>query len=244
MRPRTGPRTRRMTSVALATVAALASSAAAGASSPAPPAGEMLSASAVPSELQYGAELTVAGRLLAGGQGAGAATLVLQGEPYPFRRFVTLGRTSTGPDGSFAFAGVRPYRNTRLRVSVEGSPAASSPLLAVTVDPAVAINARSLGPGRTRLSLRVRHTAQGETPAASALWFVAARGTRVFRLAAVTPTQALSPSVTYASAMIDPPSRRFVFRVCLNPAWEHAMGPAATHRPCPEHGFGVRRDVG
>jgi hypothetical protein len=197
----------------------------------------------MPGELKYGAALTVAGRLVEAGQGVSAATLALQGEPYPYRRFVTLARATTGPDGSFAVGGVRPDRNTRLRVTVEGSPAASSPVLAVIVDPAVAIHSQSIGPGRTRLSLRVRHTPQGES-AASVWWFVAARGTRVFRVAAVTPTWALSRSVTYASATISPPSRRFVFRVCMNPSWEDAMGAPATHRPCPEHGFAVRRDVG
>ncbi len=244
MRWRTAPRTRRIASVALATALAPAWGAVAGASSPPSPATRVLSASAVPGELRYGAELTVAGRLVDSGQGVGAATLALQGEPYPSRRFITLAHTTTGPDGSFAFTDVRPDRNTRLRVTVEGSPGPTSPVLAVIVDPAVAINARSLGPGRTRLSLRVRHTPQGEAPSTSAFWFVAARGTRVFRLAAVTPMHALSPNVSYASATINPPSRRFVFRVCLNPAWERAMGTAATHRPCPQHGFGVRRDVG
>lgn len=229
-----------MASIALA----IALSAVAGASSPASPVARMLSASAVPGELKYGGELTVAGRLVDGGQGVGAVTLALQSAPYPFRRFITLGRSMTGPDGSFAFGDVRPDRNTRLRVRVEGSPPATSPVLTVIVDPAVAVNARSLGPGRTLLSLRVLHTPQGESPSTSAWWFVAARGTRVFRLAAVTPTRALSGSVTYASATINPPSGRFVFRVCLNPSWEHAMGAPATHRPCPDHGFGVRRDVG
>jgi len=244
VRWRTAPRTRRITSVALATSLATASGAVAGASSPPAPATRVLSASAVPGELQYGAALAVAGRLVDAGQGVGAAPLELQSAPYPYRRFITLGRTTTGPDGSFAFGDVRPDRNTRLRVTVEGSPATTSPVLGVIVDPAVALNARSLGPGRTRLSLRVRHTPQDAAEAASAWWFVAARGTRVFRLAAVTPTRALSPSVSYASTTINPPSKRFVFRVCLNPPWERAMGTAATHRPCPEHGFGVRRDVG
>jgi hypothetical protein len=241
---RTSPRARRVASLALGAALAPAWSAVAGASSPPAPTARVLSASAVPGELKYGAGLTVAGRLLDAGQGVGAAPLALQSAPYPFRRFVTLGRTTTGPNGSFAFGDVRPDRNTRLRVTVEGSPATTSPVLGVIVDPAVALNARSLGPGRIRLSLRVRHTPQDAAEAASAWWFVAARGTRVFRLAAVTPTRALSPSVSYASTTINPPSKRFAFRVCLNPPWERAMGPAATHRPCPEHGFGVRRNVG
>jgi hypothetical protein len=59
----------------------------------------------------------------------------------------------------------------------------------------------------------------------------------VFRLAAVTATRELSPGVTFASAIVDPPARRFVYRVCLNPPWEDAMGPVSSHRRCPEATF-------
>jgi hypothetical protein len=233
------PHTRRLGSIALV----LASSAIPVASSPAPPAARVLSAAVAPAEIKYGADLTVAGRLTDAGLGVGAASLALQSEPYPSRRFVTLARSSTGADGSFSFAGVRPDRNTRLRVTLEGSTATTSPVLAVIVDPDTTLKARSLGPGRTRLNLRMRHTPWGRSESVSARWFLAARGTRVFRLAAVTPTRALSRYVTYAGATINPPSKRFVYRVCLNPAWERAMGAPATHRSCPEHDFAVRRDV-
>ncbi len=43
--------------------------------------------------------------------------------------------------------------------------------------------------------------------------------------------------MTYASAIVDPPAARFRYRVCLNPAWEAAMGVPAAHGPCPAHGF-------
>jgi hypothetical protein len=127
-------------------------------------------------------------------------------------------------------------RNSRLRVVEEGASAVSSRDLRVLVDPAVAINARRLGPGATRLSVRIRHAVEGGS-SSSALWFTAGRGTRVFRLAAITPTRELAPGVSYASAVIDPPARRFAYRVCLNPAWERAMGPPAAHGPCPRHDF-------
>jgi hypothetical protein len=207
------------------------------------PAAFKLSAVETPGELAYGARLTVAGHLANVGQGVGGATLELQADSYPFRGFAAVAHLTTGPDGSFAFTGVRPDRNTRLRVVVEGSPAVSSPVLPVTVDPRVVIRARSLGPGETHLGLLLRHTLQGGSSSVRAWWFVAARGTRTFRLVAVTPTYERSPGATYASTTIDPPSRRFVYRVCLNPTWEHAMGAAATHRPCPQHDFTVARNV-
>jgi hypothetical protein len=215
---------------------ALAMTSAAGAPAAAPPEAQ-ISASATPAELTIGARLTVGGVLTIGGRGVAGVALALQSEAYPFRGFSTVAHLASGQDGSFSFRGVTVERNSRLRVVEEGASAASSRDLRVLVDPAVAINARRLGPGATRLSVRIRHSVEGGSPSSSALWFTAARGTRVFRLAAITPTRELAPGVSYASAVIDPPAKRFGYRVCLNPAWEHAMGPPAAHGPCPRHDF-------
>ena len=214
------------------------------ASAPASPVGPVLSASVLTPELTYGATLTVTGSFMNGGVGVGAAPLALQADAYPFRGFLTIAHSSTAPDGSFAFAGVRLNRNTRLQVVAEGAQGTTSSQLGVIVDPSAESSARSLGPGRALLRIRLRHTTLGGSAPAVTRWFVAAWGTRIFRLAAVTQTRELSPGLTYASAIVDPPSRRFVYRVCLNPTWEHAMGPAATHGPCPERDFKVPNDVG
>ena len=203
-----------------------------------------LSVSVVPAEVTYGRALTVTGRVLDAGQGVSEAPLTLQANSYPFGGFVTVARLRSAADGSFAFSGVKPNRNTRLRVVEEGLPGATSAVLPVIVDPNAAINAVSLGRGLTRLSLRVGHTPQGESASVRAWWFVAARGTRVFHLAAVTPTRELSPGVTYASATVDPPSKRFTYRVCVNPTWEHAMGAPASHGRCPEHDYTASNGVG
>ncbi len=203
-----------------------------------------LSASLSASELTFGKALTISGRAEEAGRGLAGAALALQGNAYPFRGFTTLAHISSGADGSYAFAGVKLDRNTRLRVIGEGLPTASSAPLTVTVDPSAAINAANLGPGRTRLSIRIAHTLQGGSGSVSARWFVAARGTREFRLAAITPTRELASGLTYASATIDPPARRFVFRVCLNPAWELAMGAPSSHGRCPERDYTVAHDVG
>jgi len=211
--------------------------------SPSPPVGRVLSASVAPGELAYGAALAVTGRLTDAGQGVGGAPVALQAAAYPFRRFATVARLATGPDGGFAFTSVRPDRDTRLRVVAEGPPAAGSGVLTAIVDPVAAINARSLGPGRVYLSLRLSHTLEGGSSSVSARWFLAARGRRVFRLAAVTLTHELARGLTYASVTVNPPARRFVYRVCLNPTWERAMGAPATHRACPEHDFTVPRRV-
>jgi hypothetical protein len=57
----------------------------------------------------------------------------------------------------------------------------------------------------------------------------------------VTATSELAGGVTYASVTIDPPAKRFSYRVCLNPSWERAMGTPSTHHPCPKHDFVLSR---
>ncbi len=206
------------------------------------PVSPVLSATVAPAELVYGATLTVTGALDAAGTAMPVATVELQAEPYPFRGYVTIARQRTAADGSFSFAGVRPDRNVRLRVLVEGASvtatpqarAVSSRQLSVIVDPSVAMNARRLRAGETRLSVRIRHTSLGGAAQVSVRWFVAAKGTRDFRLAAVTSSRELATGLTYASATVDPPSKRFLYRVCLSAAWARAMGPPASHRPCPD----------
>jgi hypothetical protein len=201
-----------------------------------------ITASASPGELTIGAMTGVSGRLSAAGAGVAGVALTLQAAPYPLHAFTPLARVVSGADGSFTFTGVRPDRNTTLRVvSEEGQPTAVvGPPLAVIVDPVVYLRARRLGPGQTQLAMRMRHAVVGAAASVSAWWYVQARGSRVFRLAAVTPTRELSRGLLYASATVDPPSRRFAYRVCLNPPWESAMGASGAHGRCPQHDFVLR----
>jgi hypothetical protein len=216
---------------------ALSILATASAAASAAPLAAQLTASLAPAELTFGAALSVTGRLMSGGHGVPGVLLALQNDPYPFHGFATVARVTSSTDGSFLFTGIRADRNTRLRVVSEGSPGVTGPVLAATVDAKVSGSARSIGPGRVRLTLRVLHTIIGSARSMHAWWFLAARASRVFRLAAVTATRELSPGVTYATVVVDPPVRRFVYRVCINPPWESAMGPVDTHRGCPETTF-------
>jgi hypothetical protein len=219
--------------IGLALVILLSAATPAPAAQPAPE----LVASLSPSELTLGAALTVTGRLMSAGQGLPGVPLALQIDPYPFRGFATIAVVTSSADGSFSFQGIRPDRNSRVRVVSEGATAVTGPVLTAIVDPKVSGSVRSLGPGRVRLTVRVRHAIAGATRSVSAWWFLAARASPVFRLAAMTATRELSPGLTFASVIVDPPVRRFVYRVCLNPSWQRAMGPAAAHRRCPEATF-------
>lgn len=218
--------------------AAVVPAVSASASSPAagPPA---VSASASPAELTIGTPLTVSGHI---GEGIPAmSTLVLQASPYPYSSFRTLAHTTGAADGSYSFTGIELDRNTRLRVMMQDTPALASAQIPVTVDPLIALNALSLGPGRTRLSIRMHHAAFPPSNPESATWYLAPRGSERFHLSATTLTHELSPAVTYASAIVDPPSDRFAYRVCLNPPWEPAMGSPATHGACPDRDFTLPR---
>jgi hypothetical protein len=213
----------------------------AGKAVPAPGIGE-LAASLSPAEVTLGEAQLVSGRVRAAVNGPGGVRLTLQADPYPFRRgFTPIAHTTTAADGSYSFPGIRLDRNTRLQVVLEGSPAPTGPVLAATVDAKVSGSARSLGPGRVRLILRVRHTPTARPSAPSVWWFLAMRPGRVFRLAAVTHARETSPRTTSASVIVDPPARRFVYRVCLNARWEKAMGPPDAHRRGPEATFVLGR---
>lgn len=166
------------------------------------------------------------------------AALALEAAPYPYRAFGVVSRTTAGADGGFVFPRFAPSENTRLRVTATG--AASSPTIDLLVDPRVALASRSLGPGRVRLSLRIAHVPYAHEPALAARWYLAAQGSDVYHLAATATTHELPGNVTYAAAIVDPPTRRFRYRVCLNPPWEAAMGPARAHGACPPGGFRLR----
>ena len=227
------PRARLCLGLLAAAVVALLPAGASGAGA------DELTAVASARELPYRAPLTLSGLYTHGGAPVAGAPLALQADVYPYRAdpgFVTLARASTAADGSYSFAPVELERDVRLRVLAEGTPARSSDVQ-VFVDPLAALGAADLGAGRERLSIRLTHADFGAATPFSARWFLAARGSRHFQLADVTQTRELSTGSTYASATVDPPAKRFSFRVCLEPAWRLAMGPPAARRTCPSGDF-------
>jgi hypothetical protein len=247
-----------LTGVRTALPAALAALALLGAAAPAPaaapgpgPAGAaavepVIAATVAPAELALGASVTVTGSIAAAVAAPGSPSpaapvlLALQADPYPYRGYTTVARVQATPGVAFSFTGLRPDRNTRLRVVLDADPAIAAAALGVIVDPRVATASRSLGPGQTLLSIRLRHTRLGGATTTDVWWYVQAHGSRVYRLAAVTPSRELAAGLLYANATIDPPSSRFNYRVCLNPAWEGAMGAPGAHGRCPGHDFLLR----
>lgn len=227
-----------LTGLALAVSAAPAASPPAVISTPA-----VISATVAPAELTIGASASVAGTISEAGNPVAGAALALQADGYPFGEYVTVARQGSGADGGFAFTGLALDRDTRLRVVLESSPTTVSETLPVIVDPGVAVSSRTLGPGKTRLSIRVAHTVHAGSAAASVAWFVAAKGAHVFHRAVSTPMREIAPGVSYAETVIDPPAEHFAYRVCLNSGWEHAMGARAEHGRCPFETDGKGRGI-
>ncbi len=196
-----------------------------------------ISATATPSEIPLGGSVSVSGRLSGEPDATAGQAIRLEAEPYPYHSFMPIAQGQSQADGSFEFPVARPNENSRLRVTLAATPASRSLDIQVTVDPRVAIHASSLGPGRERLSLRIDHTTSVRAVESDVFWYLALRHSTLFKLAAMSTSRELAAGVTYASAIVDPPASRFSYRVCLNPSWEAAMGPAATHGSCPARDF-------
>lgn len=200
----------------------------------------VLSARLSAREIGYGSRVTIQGALGESGRPLGGELLEAQADAYPFRGFVRAAVTRTRDDGTYVFDRLKPGRNTRYRVVLRGPGMTASPTLTVTVDSAHVLRSHSHGPGATRLALAVRHTRALGSPAVRVFWFVAPGREGRFKLATESSTRELRPGLTYTSAFVDPPAKRFAYRVCLRPAWGPAMGLAAARRPCPHRGDGSR----
>jgi hypothetical protein len=166
------------------------------------------------------------------------AALTLEADAWPFHGFVPLASATAGANGAYSFAPPHPDRNALLRVTAgSGSAAATSTTAALTVLPRVRLQARSLGPGRTLLTLGLRHVRTAVTEAAVVRWFARTPDERGFHLIAVSRSTEGPGGLLSAEVVVDPPARRFTFRVCLNPPWEAAMGTAAERGRCPRTVF-------
>jgi hypothetical protein len=186
------------------------------------------------SQLTLGTPVSVSGVVA---QGAGE-TLMLEAEAWPSHRYAPIATTASGPAGAYAFAPLRPDRDMLLRVAVAGAgPEARSAPVALVVFPRVRLSARSLGPGRTLLTLGVRHARTGGGAGTTVRWFTATPGSHAYHLVAVSGSRELPSGLLEAQTVIDPPARRFTFRVCLNPPWEAAMGTVADRGSCPRAAF-------
>jgi len=189
--------------------------------------------------ITFGDALPVSGTVSHNGAPLAGAAVELELDRYPYRGFAVVAGTRSASDGSFSFAGVRPSRNSRLRV-IAPATGARSATAAVIVNPAVRLDSRSVARGRTLLSATAVHTRAYGSPPVDAYWYVAALHSTRFQLVAVTRTSESPAGVTTMQATVNPPARRFSFVVCFVPAWARAMGPPSARLPCRDHDFVAR----
>ena len=200
----------------------------------------MLTAALAPPEMAFGATFTVDGTAASGGAPSSGLGLQLEVSAYPYSAWQVAGAGQSGPDGSFRISAPHRTATSACGSSRRGSRTPRRPSCTPRSTPAWRWRrARSgrAGCGSARGSRTPLHVA---SPPVTARWYVAPRGSSTYRLGATTVTHELPGAVTYASAIVNPPARRFSWRVCVNPPWEAAMGPAAAHGPCPPHGFHLR----
>jgi len=185
----------------------------------------------------FGHALAVGGTISHDGSPQADQVVELQLDRYPYSGFAVIASTRSAANGSFAFAGIRPSRNSRVRVIEAGGAGGESPTEAVTVNPAVTLQSRALARGQTLLSATAVHTKSFSSPPVNAFWYVALTGSEHFQFVAETRTSEARPGVTTMSAVVDPPAHRFAFVVCFVPAWARAMGPPSARLPCRDHDF-------
>lgn len=83
-----------------------------------------------------GGEATTISGTLEPAAGRNAGVLVeLQANQGPDGSFANIAHTITGPQGEYAFADTRPYRDTRYRVTYAGAVEEVGPVVEVTVEP-------------------------------------------------------------------------------------------------------------
>jgi hypothetical protein len=199
---------------------------------------DSLTATLTRADFNYKSATELDGRVLtdAGAPIAGAA-VVLQANPYPYRQFSDVAHTVSAADGSFAFPGLLPDRNTRYRAS-EGQ--ALSPVVTAVVEATGVTHLYHLAYGFLQATVLSYHNSAFDWGGQPAYWFIAKQGSENWQLEGVTRTHERKPGVTYMTLTFLPPKGKFDWRVCFNTPTENAYGPPSTHHPCPHGNF---RDV-
>jgi hypothetical protein len=193
---------------------------------------------ATPAAIRFHRATTITGVLTdAAGAPRAGALAQLQLNAYPYKGFVDAAHATTAPDGSFAFANVKPDRNARYRVVEPGAAPRAAPEVAVSVAPTGVARSRKLGPGRVRLSLVIHHSRHFRWRRERVRWYVRRSTSRVFRPAGSTRAREPRRGTTSASITIAPPARRFSLRACLEPSDLAGAGPPPASPRCPRSGF-------
>jgi hypothetical protein len=191
-----------------------------------------ITAEASKSEVVYGKAITISGTVT---NGAPAESVELQVAPYPYDTWKPVATTTIGADGSYAFPGVKPDRNSRYQVVATGPPPATSEPLSIVVDEKLSKEIDYVSAGRVRIRVRSEHPPDLAWGDVKAYWYIAAGSSKTFRRVRRNRTKQGSAGATKLSATFTVPAGRFRFFECFSPPNADAMGPAGVHESC-HHG--------
>lgn len=189
-----------------------------------------ITATASKSEIVYGESITISGTVANGVPGQ---TVELQRAPYPYDAFTSVGTTTTGPDGSYSFADVKPDRNSRYQVVSPG--ATASPPLQIVVDEKLSSEVDYVSAGRVRIRIRSEHPPDLAWGDQKAYWYMAAGSSKTFKRVRRNRTKQGSAGATKLSATFKVPAGKFRFFECFSPPDADAMGAPGVHAAC-HHG--------
>jgi beta-lactamase family protein len=208
-----------------------------------------VTASAGPAEIGFGARTTVAGTLTdETGAAIAGVVVALASDPYPYAGFQTVEHATTAADGTYAFAGLRPDRDTRYEVIDASDPTVVSSAVGVIVDTPVTTRVTTLAHGEIRVTATAKHSRAFDWNDRTARWYVRGAGEARSTLVAQTVTREVQAGTTRVSATFYPPSGAFVYRVCFTAGGAGGLGPDGlgvplagrkSGTPCEVRGTGV-----
>lgn len=191
--------------------------------------GAAITAIARPAELGFGARTTVSGALsTAGGSGPGGQVVALAADQYPYAGFRPVEHTTTAADGSYAFGGLLPDRDTLYEVAEVADPGVVSQPVTVVVDTPAVTHVTALAEGELMVTATAEHSRAFDWNDRPARWYVSTNGWRSSELVAQTTTREVRAGETRVSAAFYPPRGPFAYRVCFTAGGTAGLGVTTT----------------
>jgi hypothetical protein len=165
--------------------------------------------------------------------------VALERDEYPFTGYERIGHTTTGADGSYAFPGLTPDRDTRYEVADTAAPAVVSPSVTVVVDTPIVTQVATLAHGELTVSATAEHSRAFDWNGRPVRWYVRGATSRTSMLVARTLTDEVRAGTTRLSATFWAPSGPFTFRACFTAGGTRGLGPPDAASRCEVTGTAV-----
>ncbi|HEY5198477.1 MAG TPA: serine hydrolase [Solirubrobacteraceae bacterium] len=203
------------------------------AAGPAGDAGATITAAASPAELAFGSTTSVSGALTGPtGIGEAGVEVALERSAYPYAGYASIEHATTQPDGSYAFGGLIPDRDTRYEVEEAGDPSVVSQPVGVVLDTPVVTRVTTSADGELRVTATAEHSRAFDWNDRRARWYVSTNGGRTSKLVAQTTTREVRAGETRVSASFYPPTGPLSYRVCFTAGGTRGLGRGTTSHRC------------